>query len=368
MEINTLCQLMAVQRNDPEMLQHAHRLLMIPDWLNWALCGADVTEFTNATTTQFLHPRTRCWSRSLLEGLGIPSHFLPEIVAPGTKLGTLRPGLAEESGLGSLSVIAPATHDTGSAVAAVPVCEHGHGQWAYISSGTWSLVGVEMPQSVLSEEVLSGNFTNEGGVENTYRLLKNVMGLWLLQQLRRGFAARGGVTDYGILVQTAAQSEPLRSLINPDDTRFLLPADMIRAVQGYCRETAQPVPEGEGALVRCVLESLALRYREVIKRLERITGKRIEVIHIVGGGSRNVLLNQFTADACQRPVIAGPVEATAIGNALMQARASGELGSLAQLRAVVRDSFAHELRTFEPNADSLAVWDQAAARLALLGE
>ncbi len=362
MEINTLCQLLAAKRQNPALLEKAHRLLMIPDWIHWALSGATAAEFSNATTTQFLHPKTRQWSRGLLERLEIPTHFLPEIVMPGTDLGPLLSDVAAGTGLADVRVVAPATHDTGSAVAGVPAGALGNGRWAYISSGTWSLMGVEISEALLSPEALALNFTNEGGVDGTYRLLKNIVGMWLLQQLRAGFAAKNGTTDYGALVQLASHAAPLRSFIHPDSPEFLRSTDMIRSIQDFCKRTGQPVPETEGELVRCVLESLALRYRQVLQSLETITGNRIEVVHIVGGGSRNALLNQFTADACQRPVIAGPVEATALGNVLFQARAAGELGSMAEIRAVIRDSFQSEMREFHPNAESLADWESAAAR------
>ena len=366
LEINTLCQLLAAQRAHPHLLAQARHLLMIPDWIHWALSGVAVAEFSNATTTQFLHPITRKWSTGLLDKLGIPSHFLPEIVAPGTALGTLRSDVAEHSGMSGVRVLAPATHDTGSAVVGVPMVGHGYGRWAYISSGTWSLMGVEVASANLSEAALKYNFTNEGGVDGTYRLLKNIVGMWLLQQLKRDFDANGGNHNYSDLVQLAAQSALLRSFINPDAPQFLRATNMSEAVQEFCRQTGQFVPDTEGALVRCVLESLALKYREVLRSLEAITGERIAVIHVVGGGSRNALLNQFTADACQRPVVAGPVEATALGNVLCQARALGELHSLADIRSVVRDSFAHEMREFHPSTDSLAKWEDAAARWALL--
>ena len=367
LEINTLCQLLATQRQHPHLLAQAHRLLMIPDWLHWALSGATVVEFSNATTTQFLHPKTKSWSTGLLDKLGIPSHFLPEIVFPGTDLGALRPSVAADSGLAKTHVIAPATHDTGSAVVGVPVAALGYGRWAYISSGTWSLVGVEISEANLSDAAFHHNFTNEGGVDGTYRLLKNVVGMWLLQQLKRAFDAAGGTHTYADLVQLAAQATPFRSLINPDAPRFLRPTNMVETMQEYCRRSGQPVPDTEGALVRCALESLALKYREILRALEAVTGESIEVIHIVGGGSRNALLNQFTADVCQRPVVAGPVEATALGNVLCQARALGELHSLAEIRSVIRESFSHEMRDFQPSADSLAEWDAAAARWQLLG-
>ena len=366
LEINTLCQLLAAQRSHPHLLAQARRLLMIPDWLHWALSGAAVAEFSNATTTQFLHPKTKSWSTGLLDKLGIPSHFLPEIVSPGTDLGALRPSVAADSGLAKTRVIAPGTHDTASAVVGVPAAALGFGRWAYISSGTWSLVGVEISEANLSEAALQHNFTNEGGVDGTYRLLKNVVGMWLLQQLKRAFDAAGSKHTYADLVQLAAQATPLRSLIDPDAAEFLRPTNMVEAIQRYCHRSGQPIPNTEGALVRCALESLAMKYSEILKSLEAITGERIEVIHIVGGGSRNALLNQFTADVCQRPVVAGPVEATALGNVLCQARALGELHSLAEIRSVIRESFSHEMRDFQPNADSLAEWEDAAARLRLL--
>lgn len=362
MEINTLVQLLAAQRNHPHLLAQAHRLLMIGDWLHWALCGAAFCEFTNATTTQFLNPRTRRWSHELLDQLGVPSHFLPDVIDPGTDLGVLRTELAEFNGLGGVRVSAPATHDTGSAVVGVPATNQGRGRWAYISSGTWSLMGVEIAEANLSQEALHLNFTNEGGVDGTYRLLKNIVGMWLFQQLKRGFEKVGSTKSYGELVELAAQAPPLRSVIDPDAACFIRPPSMAAAIQEYCRETWQPVPESEGALVRCVLESLALRYREVLRSLETITGEKVAAIHIVGGGSRNALLNQFAADACQRPVIAGPVEATALGNVLFQAKSCGELGSLADIRAVIRDSFSHEMREFYPQSESLALWESTAAR------
>ena len=365
LEINTLCQLLAAQRNHPHLLAQARRLLMIPDWLHWALSGAAVVEFSNATTTQFLHPKTKSWSTGLLDKLGIPSHFLPELVSPGTDLGALRPSVAADSGLAKTRVIAPGTHDTASAVVGVPASALGYGRWAYISSGTWSLVGVEISAANLSEAALQHNFTNEGGVDGTDRLLKNVVGMWLLQQLKRAFDAAGGNRTYADLVQLAEQATPLRSLINPDAAEFLRPTNMVAAIQEYCRRSGQPIPDTEGALVRCALESLAVKYREIIKSLEMITGESIEVIHIVGGGSRNALLNQFTADVCQRPVVAGPVEATALGNVFCQARALGELHSLAEIRSIIRESFSHEVRDFQPNADSLAEWEDATARLRL---
>ncbi len=359
LEINTLYQLLAMQRQNPGLLAQARHMLMIPDWIHWALSGSEVCEFSNATTTQFVHPTTRQWSTGLLHRLGIPTHFLPEIVPSGTPIGSLRAGVASAAGLHSVPVIAPATHDTASAVVGVPTTRTGTASWAYISSGTWSLVGVEIQRAALGENVLRHNFTNEGGVDGTYRLLKNVMGMWLVQQLRAAFAASGHDHDYHQLVQLASHAESLRSLINPDDPCFMRPANMVVSIQNYCLETGQPVPETAGQLVRCVLESLALRYSQIITQLEEITGETIEVIHIVGGGGKNSLLNQFTADACNRPVIAGPTEATALGNVLFQAKAAHEIATLSDVRSVIRESFEHELREFYPEPKHLGEWDAA---------
>jgi len=363
MQINTLYQLLAMQRRHPDLLEHAATLLMMPDLFHWLLCGSRVAEFTDASTSQCVHPVRRTWARSLLRKFGIPAHIFPAIVQPGTDLGPLRPLVAERAGLpASVRVVAPPTHDTASAVAGVPCDRTGRPGWAYLSSGTWSLMGVEVSKPVLTDRALELNMTNEGGLDGTVRLLKNIMGLWLVQQCRRSFEAAGRSYSYAELVRVASEAPPLRSLVDPDDPRFLNPPDMPRAIQSFCRETDQPVPKSDGELVRCAYESLALKYREVLGYLEELTGSRIEVIHIVGGGSQNDLLNQFTADACQREVRTGPVEATALGNLLVQVRTSGEIGSLAEIREVVRRSC--DMRTFEPGDG--APWEAAAARLQAL--
>ena len=360
MQLNTLFQLIAHQQHSPETLKSAEVLLLMPDFIHWALCGSQAVEFTNATTTQCLHPTRRTWSLDLLKKLGIPTHMFPKVALPGTQLGALRPSVSERTGLGHVKVIAPPTHDTASAVAGVPTENTGRSNWAYISSGTWSLMGVEVPKADLTDRALEFNMTNEGGLDGTYRLLKNIMGLWLVQRCKRAFDARGREYGYDELVALAAKAPSLRSIVNPDDARFLNPPDMPKAIQDFCRETRQPVPKTEGELVRCALESLALRYRQVLGWLEELTGNRIEVIHIVGGGSRNQTLNQFAADACQRPVIAGPVEATASGNLLVQVRSSGELSSLSEMRRVIRKS--SEMTTFDPGENP--AWEDAAARFA----
>jgi rhamnulokinase len=378
MEINTLYQLLALQKDHPEILAAADCLLMMPDFFHWCLSGRRVAEFTDATTTQFLHPTKRNWSYDLLKQFGLPTKLLPEVVQPGTRLDSLRKSVAQRTGLSEISVIAPASHDTGSAVAAVPARDairhsslspsdgeragvRGHsGTWAYLSSGTWSLIGLEVREAQLSKRVLDFNLTNEGGVDGTYRLLKNITGLWLVQRCKHAFEAKGKKVEYAQLVRLAKAAAPLRAFIDPDDSRFGNPPDMPVAIRSFCKETRQPVPNSEGALVRCALESLALKYQQVLEFLEEVSGKQVEVIHIVGGGSRNALLNQFTADACNRPVLAGPVEATVIGNVLMQARACSEIGSLAELRSIVRNSC--DIEVFNPKPSQVSAWQEARER------
>lgn len=358
MEFNTLFQLLAFQKSDPELLALADRLLLMPDFFHWCLSGSRVVERTNATTTQCLHPMAGQWSFDMLRKFGLPLGMFPEIVEPGTRLGRLRENVAARTGLSRIEVVAPATHDTGSAVAAVPTRKTGVPNWAYISSGTWSLLGVEVQQAVLTDRALELNVTNEGGIDGTYRLLKNIMGLWLVQECRRAFERRGKNYDYAQLTALAAETRPLRSLVNPDDRAFLKPDDMAAAIRDWCGRYGEPVPQTEGELVRCALESLAFKYRMVVEWLEELTGIRIETIHIVGGGCQNESLNQLTADACGRPVVAGPVEATVLGNLLVQARTAGELGTLADLREIVGAS--SSLTSFEPR-DS-ARWNEAYPR------
>lgn len=358
MELNTLYQLLVTRETRPELLESAERMLLMPDFFHWCLCGSRVVEFTNATTTQCFHPTEGDWAYDLLQKFGLPAGIFPQVVPSGTKLGTLRGNVATACGLGRIDVVAPATHDTGAAVAAVPTEHTGKPDWAYISSGTWSLMGVEIEQAVLTDRALKLNVTNEGGIDGTYRLLKNIMGLWLVQECRRSFERSGRSLDYDRLIELAAEAPAFRSIVDPDDQQFLSPDDMPRAMADWCREHDEPIPENEGQFVRCALESLALKYRLVLSWLEELTGTRTEVIHIVGGGSRNSLLNQFTAEACNRPVVAGPVEATALGNVLVQARSAGEVGTLAELREIVRNS--SELTRFEPR--DKAAWDTAFER------
>jgi len=358
MEINTLYQLAAMRSQNPALMELADCFLMMPDFFHWLLCGSRVVEFTNATTTQCLHPTQRDWSYELLRKLEIPTEMFPDVVTPGTKLGQLRESVASRTGLGRIDVVTPATHDTASAVAAIPTENTGKANWAYISSGTWSLMGVEVLDAVLTPRALELNVTNEGGIDGTYRLLKNIMGLWLVQGCRRAFEHKGNRLDYSQMVQLASEAEPFRSLVDPDDAKFLSPTDMTEAIAEFCRETNQPEPETEGQFVRCALESLALKYRMVAGWMEELTGETIEVIHIVGGGTQNTLLNQFAANACGKPVLTGPVEATGFGNVLIQARTAGEIGSLAEIRDVVRASC--EVQRYEPTDEP--AWSEAWGR------
>jgi rhamnulokinase len=355
-QFNTIFQLLALKRMDSPLLDMAETLLMMPDLLNFWLTGVKNTEFSIASTTQMLDPRRQAWDTELLARCGLPTHLLTDIVLAGTPLGALRPDIAEEAGCGPLPVVAPAEHDTGSAVVAVPATTP---DYAYISSGTWSLMGIETRTPRISEQTLAANFTNEGGACGTIRLLKNIMGLWLVQECRRSWARQGKEYSYGDLTFLAAEAPPFVSLIEPDDPAFLAPTDMIAEIRRFCVRTGQPEPESVGAIVRCCLESLALKYRWTMERLESFRGRRIETIHIVGGGTQSRVLCQMAADATRRTVVAGPVEATAIGNVLMQAMGTGHVGSLEQAREVVRDSF--DLDTYASAGDSSA-WEAAYSR------
>jgi rhamnulokinase len=336
LRFNTLFQLLALQRNGSPLLDAAEYLLMMPDLFHYFLSGIRVNEYTDASTTQMLDPATRSWARGLVRRFDLPDRLLRDIVMPGTVLGPLRTAIASETGLQPVPVIASATHDTAAAVAAVPAQGK---SWAYISSGTWSLMGMELDRPLANEQAQHYNFTNEGGVGGSVRFLKNVMGLWLVQECRRAWERDGQVYTYEELARLAGATPAGGSVVNPDADMFMLPRDMPSALADFCRRTGQAVPEGVGAIVRCALESLAMRYRWVLERLEELSGRRIETIHVVGGGSQNELLCQLTADACAREVLAGPVEATAIGNLLTQAMAVGLLGSLEDAREVVRRSW-----------------------------
>jgi rhamnulokinase len=343
MRFNSLFQLLALQRDRSPLLEVAQTFLTMPDLFHYFFTGVKANEFSNATTTQMYNPTARGWAFELVKAFGLPTGMLGSIVQPGTVLGPLRTSVATDTGLNPVPVIAPASHDTGSAVAAVPARGE---SWAYISSGTWSLMGAEIPGPRIDEQVRRFNFTNEGGVGGTIRFLKNIMGLWLVQECRRAWERAGQTFTYDELARLAAGAPPFVSLVDPDDPTFMLPPSMPAAIGEFCRRTGQPVPTEPGHVVRCALESLALKYRWVLDRLETLLGHRLETIHVVGGGSQNTLLCQLTADACNRPVLAGPVEATAIGNVLVQAIGLGLLGSLRDAREVVRRSF--EVTTYTP--------------------
>ncbi|HEV2293924.1 MAG TPA: rhamnulokinase family protein [Tepidisphaeraceae bacterium] len=357
MQLNTLYQLMAMREQNSQALEIAQTLLFMPDLFNFLFTGVRKSEFSIATTSQMYDPRQRDWARPMLEQLGIPTRILPEIVPSGTIIGPLSDDVAEECGVGPLPVIAPACHDTGSAVAAVPVEETGD-DWCYISSGTWSLMGVELAEPVINERSLRYNYTNEGGVGGTFRFLKNIMGLWLVQECRRQFKKEGYEHTYAELTQMAGRAKGLAALIDPDHAPFLTPGEMPQKIDRFCEMTKQPKPGNRGDYVRTCLDSLALTYRRTLEGLEDILGRRINTIHIVGGGTQNELLSQMTADACNRVVIAGPVEATGIGNILVQAMATGDVKSLADARAIVRNSF--DVKRYEPRETKR--WDEAYAR------
>ncbi|MGE3822403.1 MAG: rhamnulokinase family protein [Isosphaeraceae bacterium] len=366
LQFNTVYQLLAMRQARSPLLDVAESLLMMPDLFGWLFTGRRAVERTNASTTQLLNPRTREWSDELCQALELPRGILPELIDPGTELGPLRGSVAEEVGLSGagVSVIAPATHDTASAVAAVPARSPATGppDWCYLSSGTWSLLGVEVPSPIITAETLRCNFTNEGGVAGTTRLLKNIMGLWLVQECRRTWARAGREWSYEELVAEAGAARPFAALVNPDDDSFLAPGDMPSRIAAFCQRTGQTPPSDVGGFVRCAMESLALRYRWAVERLEGVLGTTIRVIHVVGGGSRNAALCQFTADACGREVHAGPVEATAAGNVLLQMMARGKINSLADARAVVARSF--PVVVYDPR--DTAAWDAAAGRFASL--
>jgi len=342
MPINTLYQLVAAKRDTPRLLLAADRFITMPDLFNYWLTGNAVCEFTNATTTQLVSPTSRDWVTDLMERLDLPSTLPAPIIEPGTTIGKLLPGISPASSHAGTPVIAPATHDTGSAVAAIRARDG----TAFLSSGTWSLLGTELDVPVLNADARRCNFTNEGGVCGTTRLLKNVTGLWMLQCCQRSWVARGHAYEYRELMELASHEPPFKHLVNPDDESFLRPADMPTAINEFCAKTRQAIPSTPGAYVRGILESLAFRYRLVLSDLEQVSRRRIEKIHIIGGGSKNQVLNQFTADATGRTVMAGPAEATAIGNVAIQILGTGEATSLEHVRAIVDRSFPTKI--FEP--------------------
>lgn len=347
---NTLFQLYSMVQEESPQLSIADTFLMMPDLFNYWLTGHKAAEFTNATTTQFYNSLEKEWARDVLETLALPTHIFPDVVLPGSQVGRLREGL--NVGLGRLPVVAPATHDTASAVVAVPA--EGH-DFAWISSGTWSLVGAMAEQAIVSAEALQYNISSYGGAGGSCLPWKNVMGLWLVQECRRIWAREGQEYTYEEIIAMAAQAQPFKAVIDPDDAGFLAPEHMPQQIGAYCRETGQSAPETKGEVLRTALESLALKYRWVVEKLGLLLERDFTALHIVGGGSQNDLLCQFAADASGLPVVAGPVEATAIGNVAVQAVGTGHLGSLEEARALVRRSF--EVTTYEPGHSG--PWDEA---------
>ena len=353
MNFNSLFQLYAMRREGNAALKHAQKILFLPDALSWMLTGNEVCEYTIASTSQLLDPRTKQLDERLLASVGLSRSKFGKMVKPGTLIGTLTDEVQQMTGLGAVPVIAVAGHDTGSAVAAVPAKDE---RFAYLSSGTWSLMGIETKDAIINEDSYEKNFTNEGGVEGTTRFLKNICGMWIYERCRKEWT--NAPKSHTELQAEAMEQPAFRSLIDPDDALFANPSSMVDAIQQYCRETGQYVPEGYAQICRCIFDSLALRYRQVFKWLQEFASFPIETLHIIGGGSLNNYLNQFTANSCGVEVLAGPQEGTAIGNIMLQAKAAGEVKDIWEMRRIIADSI--ELKHFEPKDQS--VWDEAYAR------
>jgi rhamnulokinase len=352
MKFNTIYQLLSMKHADSPILKKAKTMLLMPDLLNYFLTGKKVTEYTIASTTQMLNPKEGKWAKSLLEKLGIPVEILTDIIDTGTVVGEIRKNVRQELDISNVPVVAVAGHDTGSAVISVPASQE---KFAYISSGTWSLMGVELTNPIINETTFSLDYTNEGGYNRTTRLLKNIMGLWILQECKRTWDMEKEVYSYDELEEMAEGTKPFLSFIDPDNDIFYGPGNMPGKIQEYCKKTGQEVPEGKAAIVRCILESLALKYRITFEGLEEIVGYKIPVLHIVGGGALNKVLCQFTANALGKTVITGPVEATSAGNLLCQLMALGEVSGLNEARELVRRSFT--TKVYEPKAKSS--WEEA---------
>ena len=355
MNFNTVYQLARRRREGDAALENAETLLLMPDLLGYFLTGAIGSEYTNVTTSMLYNPTTKDWDWEIIRALGLPEKIFTKIDRAGTVRGTLRPELAAELGINPARFAAVGTHDTASAVAAIP----GTGSFAFCSSGTWSLFGVETDEPILSDAVRDANFSNEGTIQGGFRPLKNIMGLWLIQECRRDWQKAGQSLSWNDIVEEAKKAEPFRSIIDPDYGEFFAGGRMVEKIRSFCRETNQPIPESVGQIARCIYESLALKYRWALERLEEIKGRRIDQLNIVGGGCQNKLLNQFAADSIDRPVVTGPVEGAAIGNLLAQAMALGDIGTMDELREVVRRSEAVE--TYTP--DHTAEWEQAYQRM-----
>jgi rhamnulokinase len=356
MQLNTLFQLLSMVENRSPWLEIANTLLTMPDLFNYWLTGEMASEFSIATTTQCYDPRRENWCEPLLHAMGIPLSIFPKIIPPGTILGKVRREVGEVINNPQLQVVAPACHDTGSAVAAVPATGN---NFAWISSGTWSIMGINSPEPIINDQTLADNFTNEGGVNHLFRFSKNITGLWLVQQCRRTWNAAGKDSTYATLTEMAAKSARHFAVIDPDDDDFMKPGDMPARIREFCKRTSQPIPTSEGEIVRLALEGLALKYRWVLEKIEALTKTKIEKIHIIGGGTQNRLLSQFTADVTGRVTITGPIEATAIGNILTQAIAAGDIRSIDEAKQVITNSF--EPETFEP--EDTSGWDDAYTKL-----
>ncbi|MDR1053224.1 MAG: rhamnulokinase [Planctomycetaceae bacterium] len=358
MQFNTLFQLLALKKQKPEVLAKAKSFLMIPDLFNRLLCGEEGNEFTNATTTQLFDPTLGEWSDYLFDKFELPREIFHTPKQPFTDLGKINQKMIAIDGLADTHVILPGTHDTASSVFSVPASgKLGECDWCYISLGTWALIGVESLSPIMSQEVYDLNFTNEGGVGGTTRVLKNVAGLWLLQECKRIWQEQGHNLSWQELNNFAQNSEPLRSLINPNHHDFLCPTNMPDTISAFCENTNQYVPKTVGEIIRCAIDSIAVRLWQAFEMCEQITGKNIKTIHIVGGGSKNNLLCQAIADATSRQVIAGPVESTAIGNIMCQAIALGDVANIEQAREIIRNSFT--LTTFNPNNQNKDKWKEA---------
>jgi sugar (pentulose or hexulose) kinase len=342
--INTLFQLYSmVKRRDP-ILRIAKTFLMVPDLFNYWLSGTIAAEFTEATTTQFLDPRVKNWAYDVLEALGIPTHIFPPVIEPTTKLGKIHPKVVVELDISrDIEVIAPATHDTASAIAAAPMVDENAG---YVSSGTWSLVGIELPEPLINRKAMEYNYTNEGGAFNTITFLRNIQGMWLVEECRRVLAEKGIQLTYDEILKMASEAKPFKAFIDPDDDRFVAPLNMVEAINSFLEETKQEKPSSIGELFRVIFESLALKYRLVFEQAEDLIGRKLTHINIFGGGSRNWFLNQLTADFTNKVVYAGPEEATSIGNVLLQVAGLGIIKSLKELREYVRNSY--KITMFEP--------------------
>ena len=356
MYFNSLFQLYAMRKEGNSALAHAAKILFVPDALSWMLTGKEVCEYTIASTSQLLDPRTKQLDERLLDSLGLKRDLFGQMVQPGTCIGTLSKEVQQMTGLGAVPVIAVAGHDTASAVAAVPARDE---RFAYLSSGTWSLMGIETKEAVINDRSYELNFTNEGGIEGTTRFLKNICGMWLYERCRKEWPEEVRKLSHPELQGSAMTVEPFRSIINPDDAVFANPASMIGAIQQYCQDTQQPVPETPAEICRCIFDSLALRYRQVFGWLQEFSDYDLDVLHIIGGGSLNKFLNQFTADALGVKVLAGPQECTALGNIMLQAKASGDVDDIWQMRRIIADSV--EMKCFTPVADRSS-WDGAYGR------